>query len=263
MRRYLADYVRNIILMRVGAQARAADTISHAFPTVCVQCVLADMSFVQKQPKHAPDDSPHEHDHSTRDDTGLDSHAAQMTPSDSKAAVVVVHQSPSSSIVAASDGVVTNEAVLQPESNDVAAAAIAAAITSRLQAEYMRPSRYTSNIAFDDDARSSIQKNIHMLLRGSSSSVALSSKAGHSPFVDRVPRLPHPPSTAKTAASAFAKRTLALGGAALNASAKPVSASLGDDASSGDLPSIAMSRGGPKQGGKHASLFPPLYRKRQ
>jgi hypothetical protein len=183
-----------------------------------------------------------------------------MTPSDSNEAVAVVHQSPSSPVVAASAGVVTNEASLQPESIVNVADVMAAAVTSRLQAEYSRTSRYTSNIAFDVDARSSVQKSIHMLLRGSSSSVRLSSKAGHSPFVDRVPRLPHPPSTAKTAASAFAKRTLSLGGAALRA--RPATASLGDGASGGDLSSMIMPREGPKQGGKHASLFPPLYRKR-
>ena len=228
----------------------------------CVSSVSWLTRFLQKQPTHAPNDSHQEHVNCTPGDTGLDSRDALTTPSDSNVAVVAVHQSPSSSLVSTGAGVVMHEVALQPESNDIAAAAIAAALTARLQAEYGRPSRYTSNIAFDVDARSSVQRNIHMLLRGSSSSVPLSSKAGHSPFVDRIARLPHPPSTAKTTASAFAKRTLSLGGAALSASAKSVPASLGDVASSGDLSSIAISRGGPKHGVKHATLFPPLYRKR-
>ena len=227
----------------------------------CVCSVSRLTRFLQKQPTLVPNDSHQEDVNSTHGDTGLDSRDALTTPSDSNAAVAV-HQSPSSSLVSTGAGVVMHGAPLQPESNDIAAAAIAAALTARLQAEYGRPSRYTSNIAFDVDARSSVQRNIHMLLRGSSSSVPLSSKAGHSPFVDRIARLPHPPSTAKPAASAFAKRTLSLGGAALSASAKSVSASFGDFASSGDHSLIAISRGGPKHGGKHAALFPPLYRKR-
>ena len=139
----------------------------------------------------------------------------------------------------------------QPESNQFA---IAAAIAAKLHADYMRPSSYTSNVFIDTGSRLSLQSTIKTLLRGSSSSVSLSSRAGPSPFLDRVARVPHPPSAQKSGTeAAFAKRRLLLASTA-GASIPPADSDQICAAGTG-------SRSG-HQGGKASKLFPPLPRKR-
>jgi hypothetical protein len=131
-----------------------------------------------------------------------------------------------------------------------------AAIAARLHAEYKRPSRYSSNIFADADARASVQKTIQMLLKGSSSSVALSSRTGHSPFA----RLPHPPPTSKLGGgAAFAMRRLAPvrppSSDGVSAVSVPATGRAGRPASSGQV------RSGDR-GDSEINLLPPLPRKR-
>lgn len=140
----------------------------------------------------------------------------------------------------------------------------AAAIAARLQAEYMRPTRYSSNIFSGADPRASVQKTIQILLRGSSSSVALSSRVGHSPFVDRVARVPHPPPTSKlSAGAAFAMRRLAPVGPASSDDALTVTVSVSAPAAgrTGRSASIGRLRSGDR-GDSEINLLPPLPRKR-
>ena len=147
-------------------------------------------------------------------------------------------------------------------SDDVAdqlSSAATAAITARLQAEYFRPSRYSSNIFVDADPRSSIQKNIQTLLRGSSSSVALSNRTGQSPFLERVVRVPLPPPGQKTGAGrAFAKRPLSVArdGAVFTDSVLKLASAAGALRADASLSRTSA------QGDPQKSLFPPLTRKR-
>ena len=127
--------------------------------------------------------------------------------------------------------------------------ALTAAAAAALQAQYARPSRYTSNIFVDCDEQWSVQKTIRELLRGSSSSITLSS----SPFAERVPRAP---STSRTGSeAAFAKRRLSL--------VAPSSSSVGARAAVATVATApsALVRSG-VQGSAGNTVLPPLPRKR-
>lgn len=141
------------------------------------------------------------------------------------------------------------------------AVAVAAAVAARLQAEYMAPSRYTSNIFAAVDERWSVQQTIRALLRGSSSSVSLST----SPFVDRVTRAPRPPSAQKSGGEvAFAKRrmslvTLARSSQEQTSAAVPRPAFTAAAAESSAASSL---RRRDQQNSGATALLPPIARKR-
>jgi hypothetical protein len=165
------------------------------------------------------------------------------TTANTAACVDVVHIAAKSPSIA--------PAPCQPESNQFV---IAAAIAAKLHEEYMRPSSYTSNVLFNTGSRLSVQSTIKTLLRGSSSSVSLSSRAGPSPFLDRVARIPHPPSAQKSGTeAAFAKRRLLLTSTQV-ASTPP--------ADSDEIRAAGTGSRSGHQGGMASKLFPPLPRKR-
>jgi hypothetical protein len=99
-----------------------------------------------------------------------------------------------------------------------------------------------------------IQNTIKTLLRGSSSSVSLSSRGSPSPFVGRVSRVPHPPSALKSGTeAAYAKRRLLL--TSTQKSCIP-------PADAGSTCALSASIRSDHQSANVVKLFPPLPRKR-
>ncbi len=261
LRRFLADYVRNIILMRVGVQAsRGPRPNLRVALLLLLPCTLYSMICrITRLQKHA---KRHEHDAESAEtgsqhiDITLEDECLQSTPSQhAQGVAVAAAKSEAHGRDAASAADILTDTRVAPPDN-IIGAATAAAITARLQAEYSRPSRYTSNIFFDADSRSSVQKNIHLLLRGSSSSVALSNRARHSPFVDTVARVPRPPSSVKlgsASAQAHRKLSMPLGGGGANNGLDPAPAFIG----TGKIEGKGRASGGSQVRG-HTPLFPPL-----